>query len=277
MSTFNITVGSASLAISALGPNDAEHSELETWSLGSLQRQEDVQENYPLARAVSERLYGMNVREAFAPNVAAMSGTIVSPQDLIEKICLGEVSLYRNKQLPADGVLLNPGETFIMSAAGCPIILASGGDHFIASHAGRDSLIDRGAVNNSPTRRHMSIVNAMIHEFRLRKVPITDVVMVMLFAIPADTFEHSFDHPQYGGYNRALYALINARWPKCARFVDNRMFLDLESLFIEQALSTGVPRMLSAICSLAEFPHLAHTRDGIGANRRNLIVVRRDS
>ena len=100
--------------------------------------------------------------------------------------------------------------------------------------------------------------------------------MIMLFAIPAETFEHRFDHPTYGEYNQALKMFVWDRWPGCLTGDETSMFLDLGKLFVEQARQAGV-HGVSAMHSLAEFPRLAHTRDGSNPERRNLIIVRRDS
>jgi hypothetical protein len=97
----------------------------------------------------------------------------------------------------------------------------------------------------------------------------------MLFAIPAEAFEHRFDNFHYGEYNQALDSFVSKQWEGCMTQGDNGMFLNLESVFVEQARQAGV-QQVRAEHSLAEYPRLAHTRDGGDISRRNLIVVKRE-
>lgn len=248
-----------------------------SWSLLPLQTQKDVSTHYALAIGVRAALRSIGVRRAYAPNVGPASAAIVSATDLKECILLGGgVSLYRNHSIPADGVFLKPGDAFVMSAAGCPVIIATDGEHMLVAHAGRDSLIDRNAVMGLPmTREHLSIVDAIIAAFKEKGVPPQRIDMHMQLSIPAAAFEHRFDHPQYGAYNRALSAFVDAHWPHCTlNKTDKSMFLDLESVCVEQARQAGL-RYVWATSSLGEFPSLAHTRDGNNPYRRNLVLVKR--
>lgn len=276
MYQFTPPVGGQLVTVAALEPGLIEPYGLAGWSLKPIQCQEDVEQNESLAARISRVLFWLEIKEAFAPNVAAFSGHIANPEDMTTKIVLDHAILRRNRELPADGVFLNSEQGFIMSAAGCPIILASAGDYFIAAHAGRDSLIERNAVTGKgPRREHQSVVDAIIDKFWQRGVPKRDIAMVMMFSIPAEAFEHRFDHPTYGEYNRRLDDFVRTQWPGCMTDGDGSMFLSLERVFAEQAVQQGVSKV-SAYYSLAEFPRLAHTRDGSNRDRRNLIVVRRD-
>jgi len=277
MYQFTPLVGKQPVTVAAFEPELVEPYGLTGWSLKPIQCQEDAEKNEHLASRLSSILFSFEVREAFAPNVAAFSGHIATSGDMTTKIFLDHAILRRNRRLPADGVFLDPEQGFVMSAAGCPIILASGGNYFIAAHAGRDSLIERNTVSGEgPRREHQSVVDTIVDKFRHRGVSKRDIAMVMMFSIPAKAFEHRFDHPTYGEYNRRLDALVRTRWPGCMSDGDNSMFLSLERIFAEQAVQHGISKV-SAIHSLAEFPRLAHTRDGKDTGRRNLIVVRRDT
>lgn len=277
MYKFTPPVGEQSVTVAAFEPELVEPYGLTGWSLKPIQRQEDVERHGHLASRLSSELSFLDVKEAFAPNVAAFSGHIATSGDMTTKIVLDHAILRRNRELPADGVFLDPKQGFVMSAAGCPIILAGGGNYFIAAHAGRDSLIERNAVTGKGSRReHQSVVDAIADKFWQRGVPKRDIAMVMMFSIPAEAFEHRFDHPTYGEYNRLLDDFVRTRWPDCMTNGDNSMFLSLERVFAEQAVQHGISKV-SACYSLAEFPRLAHTRDGGARDRRNLIVVRRDT
>lgn len=259
----------------ALNPVDASRYGLSNWSLAPLQRHEDMRQNPELTRALRTVFRDMGVQRAFAPNVAPASAAIVDTNDLSDRIELAEeVSLYRRKEIPADGVFLKSGEAFLMSAAGCPVIIATAGTQVIVAHGARDSLIDRGAVIGSPSRKHGSIVDAIVEAFENKGTATNEILLCMLLSIPTRAFEHRFDHPQYGAYNRTLFDYINRRWHGCtAHTTSESMFLDLESVFMEQARSLGV-RQVWATYSLAHYPAFAHTRDGHSPHRRNLILVK---
>ncbi len=270
-----VPIGQQEAILTVFEPDEAPRYGLTDWSLAPLQTQGDVQERYAHAKGISAALRSVGIREAFAPHVAAASAVIIDPAELVRRIRLGSVSLYRNPDKPADGVPLNPGEAFVASAAGCPIIMASADAYMVVAHAGRDSLIDRGEVTSGkPSRPHSSVVDAIVAEFKKRGITPYEIAMCMHFAIPAESFEHRFSHPRYGEFNRELEKFINRRWPKCTVSGDNSMFLNLEFVFEEQAKQAGV-WMVGAMNSLAEFPEFAHTRDGKDPGRRNLIIVKR--
>lgn len=274
MSNFRISIGGAQLLVMAFGPC----SELpEGWSLKSLQRQSDViNGQHPVAQAVGELLGQINVHEALAPNVAPASGYITAAENLTDRIYLGESCLLRNQSLPADGVYVGKKQAFVMSAAGCPVIIATASDQCVIAHASRDSLIDRRAVIGNPSREHLSVVHAIVAEFGKRRLPPASIDMVMLFAIAAEKFEHSMYHPIYGDYNHRLIQLVNNRWLGGVVYKDGSSFLDLEQVFVGQAREAGVSAV-GAMGSLVSYPHLVQTCVGEDAGRRNLIVVRRDT
>ncbi|MHB0865518.1 MAG: hypothetical protein ACYC1Y_01255 [Minisyncoccota bacterium] len=266
-----------SVTLGALGPKSARQQGFLNWSLQQMQNQEDVYRHYGLATGLYMALRTLNVRRAYAPQVAPASAAIVDASVLRDRIRLtGNVSLYRGKDVPADGVFLKPNEAFVMSSAGCPVIIAHADEHMIVAHAGRDSLIDRGAVIGTPTRKHVSIVDAIIDAFKQKSVAIHRMTMCMQFSISAEAFEHRFDHPQHGAYNRALASFIDEKWPASAmRKTADSLLLNLESVFIEQARQAGI-RNVWTFLSLSECPDLAHTRDGKKPDRRNLILVKRN-
>ena len=266
-----------SVEVSAYCPKKGERNGSEGWSLRSLQTQDDVGRSN-LSKGVYKVLKELHVERAFAPHVVPASANVININMLIESINLGgNVVLYRNSSVPADGVFLGTGHAFVMSSAGCPVIVAKAGRQMIVAHAGRDSLIDRGLVLGKPTRKLSSIVYAIMEAFSERGANADETSMCMLFSIPSSKFEHRFDHPEYGTYNRALSDFIENRWPSGIRKNDNGVFLDLENIFLEQTREVGIHQNAWVDHSLAEHEHkdLAHTRDGKDPRRRNLIVVKR--
>lgn len=263
--------------IAVYSPDDAVQQGISSWSLWPLQKEEDSFRQYALRRGIRNAFEEVGTENAYAPNVTTASARIVTGGELTIRILLGRgMSLYRNIQLHADGVFLKPGETFVMSGAGCPIITAEAGPYMIVAHAARDSLVERGAVMGTPRRRHISVAHAIVDAFKKRGIRTEHMVMHMQFAIPMMSFLHRFDHPDYGDYNRRLGSFIDSRWPDCTRNTPAGVFISLEDLFIEQALQLGV-RNVAATNSLEDFPDLAYTRDGKDPSRRNLYVVKRNA
>lgn len=256
-------------------PSDAEFYEIPSWSLKSLQRQEDIPDNRVFSEVLAHVLSTIGVRKAFAPSVAPASANITGTTELKDKIFLNSgIRLHRNKDFPADGIFLEPNEAFVMSAAGCPVITAVGGRYMIVTHASRDSLIDRGAVVGEPTRKHVSVVHSIIDAFKERGVPAKYVEMCMQFSIPTEVFEHDFNHPQYGRYNRQLGEFVDGLWPDCTVRKNGGLLLNLEHVFMQQAARAHIASARTAE-RLDGHPYLAHTHDGEDPSRRNLFIVKR--
>lgn len=273
----NLMLGQLRFEVNAWTPADASRYYLRSWSLKPLQEPDDALKHRELTSGVSIALHTVGVKTAYAPKVAAMSGAIVPAEKLKKQIPLrNNAILKRDKDVPADGVFVRPGEAFIMSGAGCPLIIATAGEHAIISHAGRDSLIDRGAVMGKPTRNCGSVVDSIINEFLNLEMPVYDINMCMMFAVPTEKFGHPENDPQYGEFNRRLGVYAHNLWPGSVVKRDGSIYIDLGALFVEQARQRGV-RRARAVHSLDEYPDLAHTRDGEDPSRRNLYVVKRNT
>ena len=268
-------LGKLNATVNAWSPEDARWYGFRNWSLRELQTQDDSVRLHSLSKGIRSALVSVGVRTAYAPNVAAMSAVIANPEDMTKKILLERTELYRNAEFPADGVFIGPGQAFVASTSGCPLIIATAGEHMIVAHAGRDSLIERNAVLGKPSRRHVSVVYAIIEELLKKGESLNEIVMCMMFSVPAESFDHHPMHPEYGTYNRELIKMIDMLWDGSTVRKNGCVFLDLESVFVNQAREIGV-RCAWAIHSLREFPALAHTRDGKDPSRRNLFVVKRN-
>lgn len=273
---FSVSLGHSDVTVSAWTPEDAHRYGFSNWSLKPIQTRDDTTQHHALANGIRAAISSMGARRAYAPNVAMASATIISADDLKERILLGNIELYRDKKVSADGVFLRPGEAFVMSAAGCPLIIATSGEHVIVAHAGRDSLIERDAVLGKPFRQHVSIVYAIIEEFLKKDEPLNGIAMCMLFSIPTELFDHHPRHPEHGAYNRALITMVDTLWHGSTVRKNENVFLDMESIFVNQAREKGIRRAW-ATHSLRDFPALAHTRDGKDPSRRNLFVIKRNA
>lgn len=263
--------------VAVFGPKEGEKYGSQGWSLKGLQCQEDA-EKTNISKGLFKVLRDLQVEKAFAPHVAPASAQIAEIRDLKEEISLGKgISLYRNSGIPTDGIFLGKGHAFVMSGAGCPIIIARSGRHIAVAHAGRDSLIDRGTVVGEPTRESISVVYSLIEAFMDRGIGPEEVEMGMLFSIPVSVFGHDFDHKEHGEFNLALSMFIEDRWPESGSLHrEDAVYPSLEGIFLSQAKEVGVQNAWTGH-SLAGHQNLAHTRDGKSPARRNLIVVKRTS
>jgi hypothetical protein len=276
MSHHQISVGGEELVITTRCPEEAKKCQLPNWSLSPIQSQLDALRWPGLANGFRRAFSKEGVTRVYAPHVSAFSARVVEEAVLRNHIYLGDVILHRNDRFPADGVFIKKNHSFAMNSAGCSLIIATADGHMVVAQAGRNSLIDRGAVEGKPTRLWMGVVDCIIGGFSLHGIPPASISMRMLFSIPTMLFEHRFDHPQYGAYNYALSVFVNSHWPSGAIRQNGSMFLDLESVFREQAYQAGV-KDVEVTHSLLEYPDLAHTRDGKDPSRRNLFIVRRCS
>ncbi len=274
MFTFNaVPVGKLTATVNVWSPDDALHN----WSLRPLQTQDDAFKHSTLANGLRAALGSIGVKTAYAPSVATMSAVVALSEEVRKnRIRLGEAELYRNPDLPADGVFLQPNEAFVMSGAGCPFIIATAGEYMIVAHAGGKSLVERDAVLGRPSRQHVSVVYALIEELLKVGEPLNEIVLCMMFCIPTELFDHHPLHPEHGVYNQKLAKMVDTLWNGSTFRKDGNVFLDLESVFVKQAREMGVHRAW-ATHSLREFPTLAHTRDGKDSSRRNLFIVKRNA
>lgn len=270
----DVAIADRRIRVGILGSEDAREYGLSNWSIKPIQSQRDVQRRRPLARGLCESFEQFKVERAYAPQVTHMRAGIVDATVLRECISLGRnIRLYRKHNLSVEGVFLEPGAAFVSTSAESAVIIATAGEHLIITHAGRDSLVDRGAVLGKPARTHVSVVQHIIAEFRKKGIPPEHIAMCLLFAPPLEALEHRFDHRKYGAYNRALGDFVDAHWKGCTfRPSAASVCLDLESLFIEQAKEAGVRRNWSTLQqSNIDLRHSRHQ-----PRCRNLVIVKRN-
>ncbi len=259
--------------VSTFGADEAPNyaAEQETWSLVPLQHASDADRHPALAGALEAAFREAGIQDAFAPRVSAASAIITRPGEPTECIELGWYSRIRRSERAADGLFLARGASMVASPAGCPLIIANAGPFCVVAHAGRDSLIDPGVLRDEPTRQRLSVVEAIVEA--LREAGQGDgITMTMLFAIPAEAFVHRIDDPTHGARNRALARFVEAHYPQAVSGSDDAPCIDLEEVFRQQAIGARVSYVRKPIPAPEGF---AHTRDGKGAWRRNLVIITR--
>lgn len=244
------------------------------WSLAHLYTQEDA--GSELGERVARELAERDIDRAYAPSVAHMSAYIAHPDELVDHIELPYgMELWRNKALPSDGIMLDPREAMIMGGGGCPVAIATGYGKCSVSHVGRDSALDRGRIVNETPRRHFSVIQAMAE---VLGEPNFNVRLRCLFAISREVFDHSYEHPEYGDYNKRMAEFAKHHFgPETIVGKDHVVYLDMERLVLNQARLCGFTAVEVADMLLPIHSSFGHTRHPDASMRpmRNLVIVHR--
>ncbi len=217
------------------------------WSLGPLQRPEDVTANRPLAHKLSGALKHLGADRAFAPSPVKFNGRVILPEQLLLALNLGGgIFLMRNQNAPADGTLLrSPRDAGIFSAGGCGLVVAALGEHMVFAHAGRDCVIDRRRVlSGTPSRELESVVDYVVNALLLAAAPCKaeDIQVWVLYSIRADDFLHRYDHEEHGEYNRLIGPDLESRGLGVGYHRSSEgVSLDMPVVIREQFLRRGVP------------------------------------
>jgi hypothetical protein len=243
-------------------------------SLRDLYHQDDVARDPDLASFVAEALGEHDIQVGYAPSVAAMNAEVVARDDLSTRIELapGRI-LYRNKDVPADGVRISQGEAFVMSNAGCPPVVTHGRGRTFVGHMGRKSGIDEDRIRSGTPRRFESVLHALAAEYEALNIPLHEVQVLMLFSIKSEDFTHPFDHPDHGRFNRDMYHDVWARWGD-GIMTEGDGRLSMPALARAQAKEIGFGSFTSK-CPLPARSAFASTRDPREARalNRNLTIV----
>jgi hypothetical protein len=259
------------------------------WTLKELYSQEALDRDPARKVRLGHTIGTHTGATVFAPSVGYHSAGIVPhSRQLTQTLRFSsKLTMYRNQALRADGVFLKPGQAFAMSAAGCMLAVAAGtnddGKSFLlAFHLSRDSALDRRLIlEGAPSRPHRSVVEAAIDALAERGVPPDRVALRGYFSLPKECFDHPFEHPEYGEYNRQMASYVAEHWGAICVSVEDTdegesAFLDMQQLMAHQAYRLGV----NDVCfghSLKLSGPFAHTRHPVERLRdeRNLCIVHR--
>ena len=250
------------------------------WSLANFYSQEDAEQQPALAKRIADELIKRDVRRAYAPSVAHHSARIVDREELSTCIELpGGVLLFRNKDLPADGVPIRRKEAFIMSGAGCSPIVVAGKGYCVPIHGSRETLIDRSKFDPTSTSRdHESVIHAVVDFLRRQyKVKPEHLSLRGGLYIAADKFEHPYDHPEHGVLNLALYDYLFDLYDGFELMAGSRGHLDLGELAMTIARKVGIPKKNTSFAqTLPEGAVTTRNQSEYpGAPWRNLVIVYR--
>lgn len=216
------------------------------WSLAPLQKSEDVKKNPELAARINVALHGLGARIAFAPNPTKFNGLVIPPMQLIYGLNLGEVTLRRHRDHPADATFLRyPGNAGIFSAGGCGVVVIAYKDTLMFGHAGRESLVDRDRVltEGLVESRPKDLIDNMIDALEVKPGEEGEVYAWPLYFIKPEHFSHRFDdpNPEHVPYNKAAARYLPKMYPEFGMVNDEGINIDLPGIAKNQLMDRGVP------------------------------------
>jgi len=247
------------------------------WSLSRLYTSEDAEQNPKLATRWGTILKRLGANRAYGPSVGFMSGEIVAPCAFTTLIPLPPgVCLYRNKDLPSEGTLIDPRESVIASMGGCACIVATGCGKCIVAHGGGASVMDMRAFGGKGHRRkHFSVVNALAETVRNLRLDPQDFRIDVLFALPKDEYGQPINHPVFGGQNRRVWSeYLSTFDPEVAEVRDNMLYINLGKLIAAQAIEAGFGMARSRCNLTTNHASTRHANPRMHDQRNAVIVVR---
>jgi len=265
---------------------DASTGAINTWSLTQLSEPAFIERlGSALPRALKKSVF-------YAPAVDAMSAVVLDqelithefPIDDMRTVVRPEYQPGGKTRIACDGVPLHRGDSFIMSAGGCPLLIltgydASGAAFCITAHAGRNSLIDMRIVRGLPrTRNSMSIVDSMVAYVKAKHGPnVRGLVMRCFFSLPWERYPHSMDDPTYGVANNNLRThLLSAGMFGALLQKDGNHHLSLPTLVRLQAARHDMAVFTHGfdLPVQGDFGYTTHPDPAL-RGARNLVVVHR--
>ena len=255
------------------------------WSLAPLQESGSAATHPEHAKKIAQALYSIGAHHAYAPSPIEFNGKIVRPQELDVRIPIGnsigvsEIALYRNPAKPADGTLLSrPGDAGIMSAGGCPIIVATYEEQCVFAHAGRDCLFDRTyfiSDGKKKGREHESVVDSIFGALEAKHA--SEVRVWVFGSIRPEDFIHPFGNERHGDHNAKLYHHLRRYYPGDCFMHDQAVavYPDLPRIIREQFVRRGAELSQISLSSAYLPADVSRTFRGGSTARYLMAVVRR--
>lgn len=216
----------------------------------------------------------------FNAEVCSESETMPLRVEVWSKSHQNTIWLYRGKD--ADGLMLSRGNMYVVSAAGCPIVILrdSASGALGVAHAGLRSIIDEGRLKGERPRKHESVVFSLsqaMHAHGVRNF--SSVEALIAFPIDPQDFTYPWDHPEFGELNKKRTEYLVNRWGhEAIANYDNQKRRelgrpDLAAIIKSQCTSLGIPTENIQVLSSPPKRVWHDTRQGGDILARNLIFV----
>ncbi|MBP9782389.1 MAG: laccase domain-containing protein [Candidatus Pacebacteria bacterium] len=218
----------------------------------------------------------------FAPSPIEMNAEVVNSTAMWAhwQVFLDDLArrkLYRGAK--GDGFsFINEWNSYAVSAADCALVVVKNGDHIIAAHAGRNSVIDMERMKGNKPRKNESVVHAIRNVIERAGGVIRDTQVWVGFSIsPGPHFAHAISDEK-NPHNRQMVDYISREYGSvCFDKQDGQDgalgWLDNKELIRQQFLNLGVRGEnieLDSVCTYSD-------KDAQGeylwySNKRQLIV-----
>ncbi|MES2006698.1 MAG: hypothetical protein V4436_01160 [Patescibacteria group bacterium] len=242
-----------------------------------------------LPQIATEREYNLR-KMLYAPSPREFNAEVCTEADVMDSSSRVELrsELFHNtctllRGAHADGIApLSQGYTYVVSPAGCPIIIVRDqvtGTVGVA-HAGMRSLIDEGRLKGEAPRKYESVVMSLFEGLRARGVSdLSRVEVVILFSIDPQVFDYTWDNEKFGSLNEKRTEELARLWGPEAIYdytslTERRLGRpDLTAIIKSQCISLGVlPEHIQVVDSPSD-QEWHHTRQGGDTLARNLVLV----
>jgi copper oxidase (laccase) domain-containing protein len=234
----------------------------------------------------------------YAPSPVLMNAEIVEPDEIraaplakrwaMKRSVAPFGDFFLHRGLAADGLAcLDPQTGYAMSSADCALIVVECDGIIIATHAGRNSIVDVPAIQGEQPRRNESVVETIFNNYVCLAEAKQTHVWVGLSISPGSHFQHVRGNPRFPHNDRMIDTITKKYGKEC--FKDDGQggalgWLDTKELIRRQFMHFGVPMeniTLDSVCTYSDTDedgrHLWHSniRNNIHADKhgRNLVAV----
>ena len=260
------------------------------WSFRPYQKFEDGKKDLPSARLLPEAASVLGITRMLAPRPEFGTKTCAI-NNLHTHIPFRhggkQVTLLRGAA--ADIITLAPGETFALSAGGCPVgwmFDPAKPDRLLVGHMGLQCLIDRPYVlTGQKSRQHGSVIARMWESMRLLPGDAARVQTGFAFPISPLQYLHEWGYPGSGEQNKKICEYLAANYGvQCVLGWDKPETrrlgrIHLGNLIRNQYAQCGIPESNmhgvsapDAVCADSQ-PLWYVTRGPHGKDPRNLVLV----
>ncbi|HYF13220.1 MAG TPA: hypothetical protein VD928_02910 [Candidatus Paceibacterota bacterium] len=257
-------------------PGPTEEGPGVNWTMSNLRVPEDARKKSPLTTYLPQFARELQIEKFFAPSPIEFNGRICNQSELNISIPLGS-SLSVRRGARAEGCLLYPDEGFLLSIAGCAIIVAyMDGNSCLetlnrtgVAHGGLKSFFNHKRVlidnDSSPPKPHESVVGNLLSAINFTRERAKDTHILIAYPIEAGKLVYDWNYPGDGDQNRRMCEFFYSHLgPEC--FVDwdahkTVKKFALERIAIKQCTEAGVPEEnIEVISSPAYYANNGMTR-----------------
>lgn len=185
------------------------------------------------------------INEIYAPMPATFNGVVCDPSDLNKPV--NETFTAIRRGCDADGVVIRKrNDAIFIGSADCVTIVAYGINRegksiLIPAHAGRDCLVDRGALDRKTPRTHESVVFAIMEKMKTNGVQPANIRVFLTCGIGPDALKHPYDHVTWGTKNLAMIEYLIAKWGMACIPEPDKGTISLTEIIRAQFNKAGVP------------------------------------